>query len=101
MNNMELNAWVEINYVDAWYPEGNKCILTSAKPAIKPWERDYGFMFAIFGLDGNPHVAYWPNYDQILSSRPLSRKEAEKWLWKTANSTALDKDFQKYYGKLF
>ena len=66
--------WVEISYKDGWFPEGTKCILTNAC-ANEQWARE---KYAIFGLDSNPHVAFWPTTPIVLTKRELSKEEAYK-----------------------
>lgn len=90
----EEEGWREIFYKDAWYPEGNTCILTTAE-AIGQWKN---FKYAIYKNENHSHIAFWPMKPIIKSERILDKNEAEDIINKTVNGDSLLADFRKTYG---
>lgn len=88
------SKWIKLRYKDAWYPEGNTCVLTDAK-ANGRWT---GELYAIFGLDEQPHVAFWPIKPIVLGAEELLKEEASAILRNTINGTYLEIDFKEKYG---
>ena len=89
-----MKSWIKIKYKDGWFPEGNTCILTEAE-ADGRWK---GEKYAIFDLDGMPHVAFWPMKPIVLEKAVVSKIEAEKILIETINGHVLWEDYKACYG---
>lgn len=90
----KLEKWTKVTYKDGWFPGGTTCVLTNAE-ADGLWK---GRKYAIFDLDSNPHVAFWPMKPIVLSVETLSKEEAGELLWKTTNRLTLLEDFENTYG---